>query len=48
MKQKTRNGWMRVSGFWWPPLALAVFIERPQAEVKSALRRPLYAIPEVA
>jgi hypothetical protein len=27
-----------VSGFWAPPLALAVFFKRPQAEVKSALK----------
>jgi hypothetical protein len=37
-KQKTR-GPKVVSGFWAPPLALAVFIKRPQAEVKSALTK---------
>jgi hypothetical protein len=36
---KNPHGWMRVSGFEGPPLALAVFIKRPQAELKSALRR---------
>src|SRR4051812_11009746 len=40
MMKKPETAKARVAGFWAPPLALAVFVSRPQAELKSA-RAPI-------